>query len=41
MTAKRSYQKTRTKEEALAELKGCAGTQFDPQIVDVFIKIMG
>jgi diguanylate cyclase (GGDEF)-like protein/PAS domain S-box-containing protein len=40
MTAKRSYQKTKTKEEALAELKKCAGTQFDPEVVDLFIKIM-
>lgn len=37
MTAKRSYHKTKTKEEAIAELQKCAGTQFDATIVKVFI----
>jgi diguanylate cyclase (GGDEF)-like protein/PAS domain S-box-containing protein len=37
MTAKRSYQITKTKEEAIAELQRCAGTQFDAAIVKVFI----
>lgn len=42
MTAKRVYQKTKTKEEAITELKRCAGTQFDPAIVKIFIeKILG
>ncbi len=36
MTAKRYYQKTKNKEEALMELKKCAGTQFDPDIVKIF-----
>ncbi len=38
MTANRPYQTTRTGEEAKAELRKCAGTQFDPEIVDVFIR---
>jgi putative nucleotidyltransferase with HDIG domain len=38
MTAIRPYQKTQTKEEATAELLRCAGTQFDPRIVDVFVR---
>lgn len=38
MTASRSYQKTKTLEEAIAELKRCRGTQFDPRIVDVFVE---
>ncbi|MDF2472775.1 MAG: diguanylate cyclase and metal dependent phosphohydrolase [Anaerocolumna sp.] len=38
MTAKRSYQKSKSKEEAITELKRCAGVQFDTQIVNVFIQ---
>lgn len=40
MTAQRSYQVTKGKNEALEELKRCAGTHFDPKIVDVFIMMM-
>ena len=35
MTASRSYQKTRGKEEAIVELLSCSGTQFDPDVVQV------
>jgi diguanylate cyclase (GGDEF)-like protein/PAS domain S-box-containing protein/putative nucleotidyltransferase with HDIG domain len=38
MTALRSYQATRSKEEATAELVRCSGKQFDPRIVDIFVK---
>lgn len=38
MTAKRSYQRTKSKEEAIAELERCSGTQFDPNIVKVFVE---
>ena len=38
MTADRTYQRKKTKEEALNELKRCSGTQFDPNIVEVFIQ---
>jgi diguanylate cyclase (GGDEF)-like protein/putative nucleotidyltransferase with HDIG domain len=38
MTSERSYKEGRlSKEDALKELKKCAGTQFDPELVDVFI----
>ena len=37
MTSKRSYKKAITKEAAIKELEQCAGTQFDPEIVRVFI----
>lgn len=40
MTNDRPYSKARSKEEALAELKRCAGKQFDPYIVDVFLSIV-
>lgn len=41
MTQDRSYHKGVTEEEALEEIKRCAGTQFDPYIVEKFIKMMG
>ncbi|UCC59848.1 MAG: diguanylate cyclase, partial [Dehalococcoidia bacterium] len=38
MTSLRPYREGKmTQEEALAELKRCSGTQFDPKIVDIFI----
>ncbi|MFH5836232.1 PAS domain S-box protein [Proteiniclasticum sp. C24MP] len=37
MTGIRGYRTSITKEEAVAELKSCAGTQFDPVIVDLFV----
>ncbi len=36
MVTDRSYQSKMTPEEALAELRRCAGTQFDPVVVDAF-----
>jgi len=40
MTSHRSYQTTRKPEEALTELRRCAGTQFDPVLVDRFCTSM-
>ncbi|MGV8905462.1 MAG: diguanylate cyclase [Acetobacterium sp.] len=40
MTSLRPYQKKRTIEEACKELIRCKGTQFDPDLVDVFIGII-
>ena len=40
MTSKRSYKKATGKDDAIKELKRCAGTQFDPELVDKFIKII-
>jgi two-component system cell cycle response regulator len=36
ITSKRSYADARRHEAALAELQRCAGSQFDPQVVDAF-----
>ena len=36
MTSDRPYSAAKTVDEALAELRRCAGTQFDPAIVAVF-----
>jgi len=38
MIAERPYRPAMSKENAVAELKRCSGTQFDPQIVDIFLK---
>ncbi len=38
MTSKRPYKNAMTISKAKAELKRCSGSQFDPQIVDAFIK---
>ncbi len=38
MTSERDYKKTMNKEQAIVELKRCAGTQFDSYIVQVFIE---
>lgn len=40
MTHGRPYQQKMTGVEALAELKKCAGTQFDPGLVNAFLKII-
>lgn len=38
MTTNRQYEVTRTHEEACRELFHCAGTQFDPQLVQLFLQ---
>lgn len=39
MTNLRPYNQVKTHEEAIEEIKRCSGTQFDPEIVDIFISI--
>ena len=38
MTSGRIYTDCKTKEEAIQELRACAGSQFDPEVVSVFIE---
>jgi len=40
MTSSRPYRKAMSVKEALNEIKKCKGTQFDPEITDLFIEIM-
>jgi HD-GYP domain-containing protein (c-di-GMP phosphodiesterase class II) len=40
MTTERPHRPPRSKEEALRELYRCAGTQFDPEIVEAFARVL-
>ena len=40
MTNKRAYNQPMTKAEALKEIEGCAGSQFDPDFASKFVKMM-
>jgi HD-GYP domain-containing protein (c-di-GMP phosphodiesterase class II) len=40
MTNDRVYRSRLSHERAMAELERCAGTQFDPEVVAVFVEMM-
>ena len=40
MIDNRPYKKALTKDEALAEIEKNAGTQFDPELAMVFLRLM-
>jgi two-component system cell cycle response regulator len=40
MTCERCYQRARTREDAIQELRRHAGTQFDPRVVDAIIRVL-
>lgn len=40
MTTSRPYQRKRTMEEAIEELRACAGKQFDPDLIEPFIEVV-
>lgn len=40
MTTERPYQKTKTFQEAIVELRNCSGKQFDPQFIEPFIDMI-
>ncbi|MDP9232059.1 MAG: HD-GYP domain-containing protein [Actinomycetota bacterium] len=41
MTSDRPYRSALSREEALAEVERCAGTQFDPKIARIFLEVFG
>jgi HD-GYP domain-containing protein (c-di-GMP phosphodiesterase class II) len=41
MTTDRSYRKARAPEAAAAELRGSAGSHFDPVVVDALLDVLG
>jgi len=40
MTSDRPYRRALPPEEALAELRRCAGAQFDPRVVETFAALV-
>ncbi len=40
MSCRRPYKTARTYSECLAELRHCRGTQFDPEMVDAFLRVL-
>jgi diguanylate cyclase (GGDEF)-like protein/putative nucleotidyltransferase with HDIG domain len=40
MVSDRSYRKAMSKQQAMEEIERCAGTQFDPQLVKLFIGVL-
>ena len=41
MTTERPYRQPMPEGEAIAELRRCAGTQFDPMVVEAFLEAVG
>ncbi|MEK6743399.1 MAG: HD domain-containing phosphohydrolase [Nitrospirota bacterium] len=41
MTSDRPYRQRRNRVEAIAEIERCSGSQFDPEIVEAFIEVVG
>ena len=40
MTRERPYRPVRTPQDAIAELRRCSGTQFDPEVVDAVVAVV-
>jgi len=40
MTTDRSYRRARSVDEALAEMRACAGSQFSPEVVSALVRVV-
>lgn len=40
MTSSRPYRKPKSQEDAIKEIKKCAGSQFDPHIAEIFLQVL-
>ncbi len=40
MTSGRPYRQAMTREDAIAELRQCSGSQFDPEVVEIFLEVL-
>jgi HD-GYP domain-containing protein (c-di-GMP phosphodiesterase class II) len=40
MTSDRPYKQPRSIEDAVEELKNCAGSQFDPELIAFFLSVL-
>lgn len=41
MTSDRPYRRALSREQAMVQLRDCAGTQFDPEVIGYFLKLLG
>jgi HD-GYP domain-containing protein (c-di-GMP phosphodiesterase class II) len=41
MIDNRPYRSARSHEDAVAELRRCAGSEFDPRVVEAFCQVIG
>ena len=41
MSSRRVYRPALTYDECVTELRSCSGTQFDPELVDAFVRVLG
>jgi diguanylate cyclase (GGDEF)-like protein/PAS domain S-box-containing protein len=40
MTSERPYREPMSRDDAVAELRRCSGSQFDPELVEIFVKLV-
>jgi HD-GYP domain-containing protein (c-di-GMP phosphodiesterase class II) len=40
MTSRRSYRRNKSREDAIVEIISVKGTQLDPELVEIFVKVV-